>query len=311
MTYMASETRYMNGDCEKAVKGFTNYIQQFPNGYFLSNANYYMAECNFKNNLLDEALKGYMFVAKQPQNKFSEYAVSKAADICYKLNRYDSAANYYSILENNAEYKSNIVLARTMKMRCYAKEGKNDKAVIAAMALIGTDKVSTEALSEAHITIARAALAMDSIAFAQTEFEFTYKLNPTSEYGAEAKYNLAYIQFRMNDYTLAEKTVFEVINQVPSYDYWIAKSFILLSDIYVKTGNNTQAKATLQSIIDNYEGTDLVTVAHEKLNAILQSEKVIEQKKTQEDIQIKFDNNPNNDKLFDDNTKIQEENKNE
>ena len=311
VTYMASESKYMNGECDKALKGFGNYIQQFPNGYFISNANYYMAECNYKNNLLDDALKEYAFVAAQPQNKFSEYAVSKAAEICYKLNRYDSAANYYTTLENNAEYKFNIVEARTMKMRCYSKEKKSDKAVAAARALIATEKVSSEALSEAHLTIARAALAMDSIPLAQTEYEFTYKFSPTSEFGAEAKYNLAYIQYLLKDYTRAEKMVFEVINQVPSYDYWVAKSFILLSDVYVSTSNIVQAKATLQSIIDNYDGTDLVTIAHDKLNKIIASEKGAEQTKTQEEIQIKFDNNPKNDKLFDDNIKPREEKKNE
>jgi hypothetical protein len=107
--------------------------------------------------------------------------------------------------------------------------------------------------------------------------------------------------------------VFEVINQVPSYDYWIAKSFILLADIYVVNGNTVQAKATLQSIIDNYEGSDLVTIAHEKLNAIndaAEKLKLEQQKAQQEDIQIKFDNNPKNDTL-DNVNKPKEEKKNE
>ena len=260
---------------------------------------------------MEDALKGYIFVTGQPENKFSEYSVLKAADICYKLNRFDSAANYYSQLENNAEYKSNILEARTQKMRCYWKSGKYNDALIAASTLIGTEKVTQEALAEAHLTIGKIAMIKDSIALAQTEFEFTYKLSPTSEFGAEAKYNLANIYFLQKDFTQSEKTIFEVINQVPSYDYWIAKSFILLSDVYINTGNNIQAKATLQSIIDNYDGADLVTIAHEKLNKILLSEQTQVKPKTQEDIQIKFDNNPKNDKLFDDKTKPQEEKKNE
>jgi TolA-binding protein len=312
ITYMAIEKRYLDGDCEKAIKGFTNYIQQFPNGYFVTNANYYKADCEQKNENTEEALRGYMFVADQPQNKFSEYAILKTAEILYKLKRYDSAATYYGDLENNAEYKSNILEARTMRMRCYWKAGNNEKALKAARTLAATDKITVESLSEAHLTIGRIALLMDSMALAQTEFEFTYKQNATSEFGAEAKYNLAYIQYKLKDYTAAEKSIFEVINQVPSYDYWIAKSFILLSDVYVSTGNIVQAKATLQSIIDNYEGTDLVTIAHEKLNLLTQSENIQQEKSTQEDIQIKFDNNPKNDKLFDDkNNQQQEEKKNE
>lgn len=311
VTYIASENRYLDGDCEKAIKGFTNYLQQFPTGYFVTNAYYYKADCEYKNDKIDEALKGFVYVADQPQNKFSEYAILKAAEILYKLKRYDSAATYYGELENNAEYKSNIVEARTMRMRCYWKAGNNEKALKAARALVATDKITVETLAEAHLTIGRIALLMDSIALAQTEFEFTYKQSSTSEFGAEAKYNLAYIHYKLQDYTAAEKSIFEVINLVPSYDYWIAKSFILLSDVYVNTGNVIQAKATLQSIIENYEGTDLVTIAHEKLNRILQSENIQQEKSTQEDIQIKFDNNPKNDKLFEENNQQQEEKKNE
>ena len=313
VNYIVIESRYMSGDCEKAVDGFNNYIQSYPNGYFVTNARYYKAECDYKNNNMEEALNGYSYVASQPQNKFSEDAILKAAGICYKLNRYDSAANFYSALEQNADYKSNITEARIMKMRCYREAGDYNKAVKAARALLVTDKVANELLAEAHITIGRAALGMDSIALAQTEFEFTFKQSPASEFGAEAKYNIAYIQYKLNDYTNAEKTIFEVINLVPSYDYWVAKSFILLADIYEKTDNRVQAKATLQSIIDNYDGTDLVTIAHEKLNAINKIELMQEQeKKQQEEIEIKFDQNPKNDKLFEDNNnKPGEEKKNE
>jgi hypothetical protein len=57
-----------------------------------------------------------------------------------------------------------------------------------------------------------------------------------------------------------------------AYDYWVAKGFILLADIYVENGNTFQAKQTLQSIIDNYEGPELAEIARNKLKSIEQSE---------------------------------------
>lgn len=293
VTYMACEKSYLeNLDCEKSITSFSNYLKNFPAGYFIVDANYYKAECEYKNKNYEEALKGYAFVVTQPQSKFTEYALLNAAELCYELKQYDSAATYYEQLESNAEYKSNILDARLMKMRCYWKSGELNQAIDAANSLINTDKVTSDQLAEAYITIGRAAMVMDSTALAQTEFEFTYKQSPTSEFGAEAKYNLAYIQYKLSDYDDAEKTVFEVINQVPSYDYWITKSFILLADIYTKTGNIIQAKATLNSIIENSDNAELVTISHEKLNAILQSEIQEEQQKSQEDIDVKFQNNP-------------------
>ena len=311
ITYIASEKKYMNGDCDKAIKGFSAYMEQFPQGYFASNAHYYMAECKYKNNQLQDALNDYVFVVNQPKNKFTEYALLKVADVCYDLEKYDSAATYYTLLENDAEYKTHIMLARTMKMRCYVKLGNLEKSIKTARTLIVTEKISEETLAEAHLTIGKAALAMDSIALAQTEFELTSKNSPTSESGAEAKYNLAYINFLLKDYTASEKIIFEIINQIPSYDYWIAKSFILLSDVYIINGNKMQAKATLQSIIDNYDGADLITLAHEKLNVILLSEKAEELKINEATIQKEAENNTAIDPLNNDKNKLEEEKINE
>jgi len=38
--------------------------------------------------------------------------------------------------------------------------------------------------------------------------------------------------------------------------YWLAKAFILLGDVYVKKGDNFQARATWQSVADGYSPAD-------------------------------------------------------
>ena len=42
---------------------------------------------------------------------------------------------------------------------------------------------------------------------------------------AEAKYSLAEIQYAKRDYKTSQKTCFDLINNMPSYDYWVAKAF--------------------------------------------------------------------------------------
>jgi len=294
-TYQAAEDRYMDGDCEKAINSFKNYIQKFPTGFFIINANFYKAECDYKANNLADALKEYDFVVNSSVSKFMETSLLNAASISYKQGNYPKAVEYYKKLDNAAEYKNNILLARIGQMRCNYLMTKYTDCISSSRLLLTTEKISEDVIQEAHISIAKSALAIDSISLAQTEFEITAKLAKT-ELSAEAKYNLAAILYKLENYKESEKMVFEIINQVPSYDYWIAKSFILLADIYLKTDNIPQAKATLQSIIDNYDGAELLQVAHEKLNAINQQEKIIEQKKAQEDIEIKFGGNDNDKK---------------
>ena len=57
-----------------------------------------------------------------------------------------------------------------------------------------------------------------------------------------------------------------------SSNHWIAKGFILLSDVYVKQGNNYQAKATLNSIIENHDEEDLINEAKLKLEIIMEQD---------------------------------------
>jgi len=70
---------------------------------------------------------------------------------------------------------------------------------------------------------------------------------------------------------LAEKMIFELVEEY-SNDKFIAKAFLLLSDIYLIQGNYFQAKATLESIIDNHERKEIVEIARKKWEKIIESE---------------------------------------
>ena len=74
----------------------------------------------------------------------------------------------------------------------------------------------------------------------------------TSAEGAEAKYRVAEIQFKKGQIADAEKTINEFIDRNTPHQYWMARIFILLSDISIKKGDLVQARVTLQSLLENY-----------------------------------------------------------
>ena len=58
------------------------------------------------------------------------------------------------------------------------------------------------------------------------------------------------------------------------HQFWLARSFVLLADVYVKQNNDFQAKQYLLSLQKNYTTADEIqTLITERLNAIGEREK--------------------------------------
>ena len=91
-----------------------------------------------------------------------------------------------------------------------------------------------------------------------------------------------------------EKEIFDFLQKNTSQEYWLARSFILLSDVYLAQDDVFQAKHTLQSIIENYDPSaedDILLIAKEKLDKIIETEKPDEQ--DEEEVTINFDESKN------------------
>lgn len=95
----------------------------------------------------------------------------------------------------------------------------------------------------------------------------------TAAYGAEARYEIADCYFRLNDVKNAERAAFETINKSGSYDFWITKAYILLGEVFWKQKDYFNAKATLQSVVENSRNTELKEEAQVKLELVTEEEK--------------------------------------
>ncbi|MBE0637524.1 MAG: tetratricopeptide repeat protein [Bacteroidales bacterium] len=271
ITYIAAENFYMNNDCQSAIEAFERYIQQFENGAFMLNANYYKAECEWNTGRRNEALEGYEFVTRFSKSQFSENSFLRAGEIYFEDRNYEKALEYYSTLESIADYPVNITTAINGQMECHFRMNNYPEAIEAARKLRNRDRISSEQLIRSHYIAGKSAFLTDDFTLAKSEFDHTVSLSQ-GVLGAEAKYQLATIAFQQNEYTKAEELVIELASQYPSFEYWKAMGFILLSDVYVEQNNLFQAKQTLESILQYYPGQDLKEVAREKLVIINQME---------------------------------------
>jgi predicted negative regulator of RcsB-dependent stress response len=91
--------------------------------------------------------------------------------------------------------------------------------------------------------------------------------------GAEAKYLLAKTYFFKGEFGKSDTAIYRLVDQVPSFPYWIAKGFILLADNFIAGEDIYNARVTFQSVIDNADNEELVGIAKEKLTLLNDSEK--------------------------------------
>jgi predicted negative regulator of RcsB-dependent stress response len=64
--------------------------------------------------------------------------------------------------------------------------------------------------------------------------------------------------------------VYDFSDSKTPQNYWLAKSFILLGDIYMSRGDSFQARATYQSVVDGYSPADdgIVAEARQRIEKL-------------------------------------------
>jgi TolA-binding protein len=290
IVYYAAENIYMQGDCEKSTKEFKKYVRQFPNGFFVSNANYYMADCEFRAGKFADALKHYQYLIDNSVSEYTEKALKKVAYINFeKYHDYPAALLAYKRLKEVSEYKKTNKQARIGIMRCYWNMEQPDSAFAAAEDVLNIEDLDPLVRTEAQMIRAKVYLdkGQDSLAYKQ------YAVVADSSKGAasaEARYMMAEIKYNAGDYEKSESLIYDVIEQEPSYEYWVIKAFILSGDIFIKTNNLHQARATLNSIVEGVDDyPELVEQAKKRLAEIDKMEQEAQKQQQSDDVIIEFD----------------------
>ncbi len=279
--YYVAENAYMDNDCNTAIKAFEHYIQRFPTGSFLNNAHFYKANCEFKLKNYVMALNDYQYIVDHSVMLYMEKALKKMAYINYDLFKdYPAARKVFVDMRKYAESKDNYRKATIGIMRCDWFTENYDSVLVSVQQVLNLENLNPSIIKEAKTYEARVYMKRKdwdkSIPILQSLKKYS-----SSQESAEAQYDLAYIAYQKQEYDSAEALAYHVIQQEPSYEYWVVKAFVLSADIFIKTKNLNQAKATLTSIVENYSGDDkLLQEAKDKLkevNAMLNQKKEMKQ----------------------------------
>jgi tetratricopeptide (TPR) repeat protein len=266
--YMAAEKKYMAGEIGSESQ-FEDYINRFPDGSFKINASYYLAESYYNKGQFTRALELYRNVVSSPDNIFSEQALLKAGELTFNAQNYNEALGYFLRLGKMASTKWNILKSKAGIMRCYFKLEDPNNSITSANELLTAENITEPMVREANFILASSYYKLLQPDEALKFFNILSTDTKTAE-GAESKYYKAKILFDKKMLTESEAEIMDFINKNTPHQYWLAQSFILLSDIYLTKNDLFQARHTISSLIDNYTNqTDgIINIAKEKMGVI-------------------------------------------
>lgn len=266
LSYAAAQKLYLDNNMQEATVGLRNYLKNYPKGYYRQDALFFLSDCYVRDGRDEEAIASLSELASMGHTQYSERVLERLATMCYERERYEQAAKAYRSLydeTSNASAKTNAAsgyIASTLKY--------GDDAALMAMAddVERMSGVTDVALRKARHAKASVLLREGKQQEALAVFKTLAKEAKSAE-GAEAHYRLIEAEYAAKRYDKAEEMVYAFSDSKTPQNYWLAKAFILLGDIYLSRDDKFQARATYQSVVDGYSPADdgIVAEAKEKI----------------------------------------------
>jgi tetratricopeptide (TPR) repeat protein len=273
LSFGAARMKYESGECETALKALDNYLQKFNTGAFALEAYAYKAKCHQQRKETAQAIQSFINIHQKGSSKYFENATLELARLYYlDMKDYVNAKKYFEILSNqavNPEIKQDALrgLVRSnYQLKDYATAFNTAKE-LAAMKGSSTDDKAV-----ANLVQAKSLMVAGDTTAAMESFKTAAQLSKTA-WGAEARYEIAVDGFRKNDLKTTEKNAMMVIDNYGSYEIWVAKSYLLLGDIFMRQQDYFNAKATYESVVKNTTLSDIKQSAQQKYDAALAAEK--------------------------------------
>lgn len=266
VSFKAAENKYMRGDCQGAIKGYEDYLRQFPTGMFAATAYFNKGECEFGMKDYSNALISYEALLAKYNTNNNEVAIHNCAFILYSKNEFQRALVYFNKLIELGSTQDNIIYGHNGAMRCNFELKDYRNCLISAEYIINANQIEEELKNDAIIFAGRSAYELNENITAKKYFGMLATMG-NNDICSEAAYKQAEIEFKENNLTEAEKLIKKIIGGNYTSSYWLAKTFILYGDLYKAKGNYFQARHTYQSIVDNFEG-ELKEIASEKVKEV-------------------------------------------
>ncbi|WP_156309343.1 tetratricopeptide repeat protein [Sphingobacterium endophyticum] len=254
-TFSVARTLFDRGNWQAAVEAVNAYFDKFPKPIQEKHARFIRAESNANLGKDSEAMHDFNIIMNDWTSAYTERTLISVSKLHLRNKAYNEAVQVLKKLELTSEYKENYGWAVNNLLVSYFNMGDYAETLTYANIIKNYEKSSEEDIAKAHLYAAKAYLSTSKGGEGMKELNLA-ALKSKTETGAEARFLVAEQQFKNKNYDGAIKSALDISDSFSSYDYWVAKGFIVMAQSYEAKGDKFQAKSTLESVIDNYENTE-------------------------------------------------------
>lgn len=250
--FESAQKQNMEGKTEAAIKGYKNYIAEFPNGLHALDANFSLAQLYFGKGDKDAALPYYKYVADRTTSEYAEQALTRVCEVYIGKQDYDTALPYLLKLEDQANIQQNRTFAQSNLMKGYYGQKNYSKTLEYADKVLATSNIDDRIKSDAQIMIARSAIATGDESKAKSAYAKVLGI-ASGATAAEALYYDAYFKNKEGDFESSNISVQKLAKDYATYKKWGGKGLVLMAKNFYALGDAYQATYILDSVIANFE----------------------------------------------------------
>lgn len=264
--FNAAREAALERDCEKAIRRLGEYIEDYTNGTFWTEAHFFLANCTYDTGDLNKAREAFETVLQAPVNDYTEPSALGAATIAWNAQDLSGAKQHYATLEATCVLQENALEARIGLMRCHYLLDETEEALSYANLVIEDNKTPEDIAATARYW--RGKMNYEAGAHTDASPDLTKVAALGGTRGAESQFMLCQIIHASGDYAATEQALFEFIQTYANYDVWKHQAFLLLVDTYIALSDWFQARATAESILEYVEVENIRMAASKKLATI-------------------------------------------
>ncbi len=270
------QSTFTESDHALTYNAIEQYLRDYPNGLFITDVLAFKSDLLKEDGLWKEAAESFSQLSHIGPSKYEKNALNEASKIYFfELRDYKNALPLYLKQYSNAVTLEDKLLSLRGIVRCYYFTQRWEEGGIFALQLLDSNS-NLDDLSYARVVLGYKFQSLSKLD--SSSYYFKKVINRNSLLGAEAGFQLALNEFNQDLLDQAEASAMDVISKENPSDYWESRCYIFLGNLFFKQKDFFNAKATLESVIENCKIKELVTIAEEDLKRIKAEEQRVEQK---------------------------------